>query len=315
MNKRNSNNNPLIVICGPTATGKTEYALKLAREKNGELISADSRQIYKHLDIGTGKDLSKNSVFVDQTDLFEVENPGYNIGFYSIYGTPLWLYDVINPNQTFSASEYARIAREVIKDIWSRKKTPIVVGGTGFYIQALVDGIDTEGIPPNEELRKQFNNKTIEQLQKHLKELSPERLSEMNNSDRNNPRRLIRAIEVSELQPQTIRHDKENRITDNVEFIGLNFLREELFKRIDVRVEKRVQQGIVDEIKSLLEKGYDWNSPGLSSIGYKEWQPYFEGMATKEEVIERWKFNEYAYAKRQETWFKKDTRIKWIQAS
>src|SRR3990167_10144974 len=116
--------NSLLVVCGPTATGKTEYALKLAKEKNGELVSADSRQVYKYLDIGTGKDLPKDSVFVDQTDLFEIENPGYSIGFHSIYGTPLWLYDVINQNQTFSASEYARIGREVIKDIWSRRKVP-----------------------------------------------------------------------------------------------------------------------------------------------------------------------------------------------
>lgn len=310
MNKIQNSN--LIIICGPTATGKTDYALKLAKEKNGELISADSRQIYKFLNIGTGKDLPKNSIFVDQTDLFEIENPGYSIGFHAMYGTPLWLYDVISPNQTFSASEYARIAREVIIDIWSRRKTPIVVGGTGFYIQTLVDGVDADGIPPNESLRKELDKKTVEQLQHRLEQLDPERLGEMNNSDRNNPRRLIRAIEVAELQPQTIRSTDNGQITDDVEFIGLSLPREEIHKNIESRIQKRLNQGLLDEIENVLKKGYMWSDPGLNTLGYKEWQPYFEKQTTKEEVIERWKLNEYNYAKRQETWFKKDKRIKWL---
>lgn len=307
-------NNSLIVICGPTATGKTDYALKLAREKNGELISSDSRQIYRHLDIGTGKDLPKDSVFIDQTDLFEVGNPEYSIGFHSVYGTPLWLYDVINPDQTFSASEYAKIAREVIQDIWSRRKTPIVVGGTGFYIQALVDGIDTEGIPPDEELRHTLDTKEVEELQELLKRKNPARWTTMNNSDRNNPRRLIRAIEVSELQPHIISQNGPKRITDDIRLIGLALTREQIQDRINSRIEKRLEQGLLTEIETVLKKGYKWTDPGLNTLGYKEWQLYFNKQDSKDAVIERWKLNEYNYAKRQETWFKKDKRITWITA-
>ena len=139
----------------------------------------------------------------------------------------------------------------------------------------------------------------------------------MNHSDKNNPRRLVRAIEIEEykkLQPQTTGLNNSRQITNNVNFIGLNIQREELFKRIDERVEKRVEQGIIDEIKNVLKMGYGWDSPGLYTIGYKEWQPYFEGKETKEAVVQKWKFNEHSYARRQLTWFKKDKRIKWIPA-
>lgn len=308
-------NKPLIIICGSTATGKTDYALKIAKEQNGELVCADSRQIYKYLNIGTGKDIPKGSIFIDQTDLFELENPHYSIGFYEVNRVPLWLYDIVEPDKQFSAAEYARVAREVIKDIWSRRKTPIVVGGTGFYIKTLVDGIDTEGAGPNEELREQIKDYSVEQLQNTLKTLSPQKLSTMNPSDRQNPRRLIRQIELAQLQPQTISHKEHQQITDDITFIGLTLPKEELYKRIDERVEKRVQQGIVDEIKTVLKMGYDWSSPGLNALGYKEWKPYFEKTATQEEVVERWKLDEHQYAKRQLTWFKKDKRINWVVLS
>lgn len=306
-------NNPLIIVCGPTATGKTEFALKLAKERNGELVSADSRQIYKYLDIGTGKDLPPDTKYQIRNTELGIIDVNYSTGYYLIKNTPLWLYDVITPDQRFSAAEYAKIAREVVKDIWSRGKLPIVVGGTGFYIQALIDGIDTEGIPPNGELREKLGNLETKKLQELLQEKNFERWDKMNNSDRNNPRRLIRALEVSELQPHTIGDMRKQSITDNIQFIGLSIPREELFKKIDARVKQRVDQGIVQEIEHVLKKGYDWNSPGLQTIGYEEWQPHFEGKISKNEVIERWKLNEHNYARRQETWFKKDKRIRWLK--
>ncbi|KKR71513.1 MAG: tRNA delta(2)-isopentenylpyrophosphate transferase, tRNA dimethylallyltransferase [Microgenomates group bacterium GW2011_GWC1_41_8] len=309
--------NSLLVVCGPTATGKTEYALKLAKEKNGELVSADSRQIYKYLDIGTGKDLPQNTKYQILNTELGIADKNYSVGYYLVNNVPLWLYDVITPDQRFSAAEYARLARIVINDIWSRGKLPIVVGGTGFYIKALVGGIDTEGIPPNQNLRKKLEDCSTSQLQKTLHSLNPQKLQSMNHSDKNNPRRLVRAIEIEEykkLQPQTTGLNNSRQITNNVNFIGLNIQREELFKRIDERVEKRVEQGIIDEIKNVLKMGYGWDSPGLYTIGYKEWQPYFEGKETKEAVVQKWKFNEHSYARRQLTWFKKDKRIKWIPA-
>ncbi|MBI4137389.1 tRNA (adenosine(37)-N6)-dimethylallyltransferase MiaA [Candidatus Roizmanbacteria bacterium] len=311
-----NSNKPLIVVCGPTATGKTDYALKLAKEKNGELVSADSRQIYKYLDIGTGKDLPPNSKYEDRSTNLEIKERNYSVGYYKVDNIPLWLYDIITPNKWFSAAEYARIARKVVEDIWSRGKLPIVVGGTGFYIKALVDGIGTEGIPPNPTLRKKLEHMSAEELQSTLTSLNPLKLSSMNESDRQNPRRLIRAIEIEEykkLQPQTISQNKKKIITNNIQFIGLNVPRDELYNRIDKRVEKRVEQGSVEEIKNVLKKGYDWSSPGLSTIGYKEWQPYFEKKETAEQAIQKWKFSEHAYARRQITWLKKDTRIQWLQ--
>ncbi|MCR4263983.1 MAG: tRNA (adenosine(37)-N6)-dimethylallyltransferase MiaA [Candidatus Roizmanbacteria bacterium] len=311
-----NSNKPLIVICGPTATGKTEYALKLAKERNGEVVSADSRQVYKYLDIGTGKDLSQGSSYEDYSVKLGIKEKNYSVGYYSVNNIPLWLYDILKPDQRFSAAEYARIARLVIQDIWSRGKVPIVVGGTGFYIRALVDGVETEGVPPNLPLRKKLETKSVEELRDIFKSLNGSKLNAMNQSDRQNPRRLIRAVEVEEhnkLQPQTISQNQIKIITGNVHFIGLTLTREELYDRIDMRVEKRVQQGIVEEIKSLLIMGYGWNSPGLQTIGYKEWKPYFEKKETRDEVIQKWKLHEHSYARRQITWFKKDSRIQWTK--
>lgn len=302
-------NNPLLVICGPTSTGKTKLALKLAHEKNGELVSADSRQIYKYLDIGTGKDLPQNSSFILQSERLKIKDQNYAVGYYIVKNIPLWLYDIISPNQQFSSSEYARIARVVIRDIWSRDKLPIVVGGTGFYIQTLIDGVDTEGIPPSEELRKQLNNETLGHLQILLKRKNPERWKNMNNSDRNNPRRLVRAIEVSQLQPQTIGGYGRKTITSKITYIGLDLSTNDLLLNISNRVEKRIQQGLLSEIESILKMGYTWSSPGLNSIGYQQWKPYFEKRASMDEVIKTWKQQEYNYAKRQRTWFNKYFKV------
>jgi tRNA dimethylallyltransferase len=261
------------------------------------------------LNIGTGKDLPENSPFIDQTSLFPQKTNECSVGFYVVETIPLWLYDVIPPDKRFSAIQYAQIAREVIKDIWSRGKTAILVGGTGFYIQATIDGFDTEGILPDEKLRRILSTFSVKDLQQKLIDLNIEKWGKMNNSDRQNPPRLIRTIEVS--LSKNIKRDKPEPFTKNVQYICRDTSKEELFKRIDARVKKRVEQGIIHEIEEVVKKGYGWDSPGLNTIGYKEWQLYFEGKATKKEAIERWKLNEHAYAKRQETWFKKDKTIQW----
>lgn len=276
--------NKLLVICGPTATGKTIAAISLAKKFNGELISADSRQIYKGMDIGTGKDLPFN--------------------------TKIWLYDVINPDEEFSVANYHELAWEIIEKIWQRKKLPILVGGTGLYIKAIIDGIDTLGIPENRKLREELENKDVGYLQKKLNEINPHRLEKMNDSDRNNPRRLIRAIELS-INKKTITNNKNKAVKPDFLMIGLTAPRKDLYKRIDERVGKRVKQGIIKEIKELLGKGYGWNLPSMSGLGYRQWKEFFEGKETKNEAIQKWKYAEHAYLRRQLTWFKKDKRIIW----
>lgn len=280
--------NKLLVICGPTATGKTGLALKLAQRFNGELISADSRQVYKGMDIGTGKDLPPD--------------------------VKIWLYDVVNPDKEFSVAHYYKLAWETIKKTWQRKKLPILVGGTGLYIKAIIDGIDTLGIPEDSNLRKELEKKDVSYLQKKLKEINPFQLEKMNQSDRKNPRRLIRAIEISINPPAggQVSSIKNNLKKDNDPlFVGLTASREVLYKRIDERVEKRVRQGIVEEISRLLKKGYSWNLPAMSGLGYRQWKEFFEGKETEKEATQKWKYAEHAYARRQLTWFKKDKRIIW----
>lgn len=286
--------NKLLCVVGATGTGKTGLGIKLAQEFSGEIVSADSRQVYKYLDIGTGKDLS----------------------IFASSGIRVWLYDAVDPKERFSAVEYAKLAWNAIKDIWQRKKLPILVGGTGFYIRATLEGIDTRGIPADWELRGQLEKLTVAELQKRLKALNKEKWESMNESDRHNPRRLVRAIEIAKSGINLTTTDSSSgAIYGSKLEIGLTADNDVLYKRIDERVEKRVKQGIIDEISDLLAKGYTWDDPGMNTLGYKEWKPYFENKATQEEVIQKWKYDEHAYARRQLTWFKKQKNIRWYDIS
>jgi len=363
----------LLVICGPTATGKTSLAINLAKKFNGELISADSRQVYSRMDIGTGKDLPGNSKF--QISNFKIQNSclpagrqnslpktagrhlrrpktaeqaKFKIGYYLFGEIPIWLYDVVEPDYRFNVADYVKCASWVIRDIWRRKKLPILVGGTGFYIKALIDGIETLGVPPDWELREKLSSCRVVELSNLLKELDYQRWQKMNESDRNNPRRLIRAIEIAKKiqnsppktagrhlrRPKTVEQAGKIQIPNlkfqNVLFIGLKAPYRVLYERIDRRVEERIKQGVIEEIKKLLKKGYNWENSVLgATIGYREWRPYFinsqflpyrqtgaiRNSQLKEEIITRWKHNEHAYARRQMTWFKKDKRIHWFDIS
>lgn len=274
----------LLIICGPTATGKTTLAARLAKRFDAELVSADSRQVYQGMDIGTGKDQP--------------------------HGAKIHLLDVAKPDEKFNISQYVVLASGVIKKIWQKGKLPILVGGTGFYIKALVDGIETMGVPPDWSLREELEKYSISRLQARLKEIGPEKWQKMNQSDRSNPRRLIRAIEVAQTKPMAV---KERLKIDKVLFIGLKAPYKILYQRIDQRVKTRIKQGVVEEIKQLLAAGYSWPSSVLGeTIGYYQFQPYFEDQAGLAGVIQRWQFDEHAYARRQLTWFKKDKRTKWF---
>lgn len=294
--------NKLLIICGPTSTGKTLLATLFAKKYNGELISADSRQVYKGMDVGTGKDLPKNPKPQKQK--------GHEYGYYKLSNTRIWGYDIADPKKGYSVVSYIKIARGIIKNIWERGKLPILVGGTGLYIKGVVDGIATAQVKPSLKLRKSLENKYSEELFEILATSDPVKAANLNLSDKKNPRRLIRAIEVS--LDKSKAKTQSLGLESSVLFVGLSAPKDELSRRIEERVQKRVKAGIEKEIKNLISLGVKWGSQSMDSLGYRQWRGYFDGKNTKEEAIESWKAEEKKYAKRQITWFKKDKRINWF---
>lgn len=283
----------ILVICGPTATGKTSLGIRLAKNFNGEIVSADSRQVYKHMDIGTGKEWD------------EV--------------VKIWGYDLAEPNEKYNVSEYFKTAKSIISDIWQRNKLPIIVGGTGLYIKSIIDGIPTVDIPKNENLRKSIEDLSVEEMYEKLATLDASKAASLNSSDRTNPRRLVRAIEVAvwnvenETQKQKI-VKRENVLDDNVDvlIVGLVADHDVLLDNIEQRVEKRMEQGFIDEVEELLKMGISWKEQSMNSLGYKESEAFFKNGQTYEDFINLWIRNEMKYVKRQLTWFKKDKRVKWF---
>jgi len=296
----------LLVICGPTATGKTSLALLLAKKFNGEIVSADSRQVYKNMDIGTGKDLPQGSKW---------HLAKFPIGFWETKNhIRIWGYDLVSPKEEFSVSKYVEIAKKIIFDIEKRGKLPILVGGTGLYIKSIVDGIPTAIIPKNSKIRKRLEGKNVDDLFENLAQLDSTRAASLNISDRKNPRRLIRAIEVAlwrvlHKRKKQIEKYKEKR---DILMIGLTMPRESFNSVISRRIEKRLQEGIEEEIMKLLLKGISWEHQSMGSLGYRQLKSYILEKESKNEAMKRWFLSEKNYAKRQITWFKKDKRIKWF---
>jgi tRNA dimethylallyltransferase len=303
----------LLVICGPTSTGKTRLALDLARKFNGEIISVDSRQVYKGMDVGTGKDLPKDSRF----QFPEAKLKKEKIGCYLVGGIKIWGYDIVGPKEEFSVSHYIKFANKVIKNVALRGKLPILVGGNGLYLKGVVDGIESAKIPKNEKLRKLLKDKNIDELFEMLANLNPLKAASLNRSDKKNPRRLIRAIEIAEQKLLGTRYNskKEKATKYDVFFIGLTAPLEKLKRTIAVRAKTRVRLGIKNEIKKLLVSGVTWNTQSMNTLGYKEWVDFFAGKKSEKEVLREWVKDEKNYAKRQMTWFKKEKRIKWFDIS
>ena len=298
----------LLVICGPTATGKTDLAIKLAKKFNGEIVSADSRQVYKGLDIGTGKDLPKGA----KMKYLWMKKFGY----YENRGIKIWGYDLADPRHSFSVSQYLRFADRIIADILKRGKLPVVVGGTGFYIKGIIDGIPTAEVPKNNSLRKKFEGKKADELFEHLAKIDSLKAAELNASDKKNPRRLIRAIEVATWK---VTHGEIETLQAKPVYavmqIGLTASEEMISEKIDKRVTTRFKEKLKDEIAGLLKNHVDWNMQSMSSMGYGEWRDYFEGKKSEVGVIKTWKAEEKKYVKRQVIWFKKDKRIKWFDVA
>ncbi len=302
-----------LYIVGPTASGKTSLALDIGKTFSGVLISADSKQVYKGLDIVPGKDIPEDASFHLDSAFSHFSN-AYHIGYYLIDQTPLYLLDVVDASYGFTVHDYLTVAPPVIEKTAQERKLPIIVGGSGFYVKALLDGIATANIPMNQSLRNTLSSFSVEELVDLLQKENPEKLASMNESDRKNPRRLARAIEISLWEKEKGKKEKNEKVleTENPLIIGLTAERQVLHERIDKRVQERIELGAVEEAQALFQK-IDTLSEQVKMInGYKQLFAYFEGLIGYDEAIEKWKQSEYYNAKKQMTWFGKDKRVQWF---
>lgn len=302
--------NKVVFIVGPTGVGKTNLAFSLAQEFDADLVSADSIQVYKGLDIVSGKDLPKTAKYIS---LPELSQNGYNTSFYIDRGRSIFLLDVVEPTSSFSVSNFQDAAFKALDHIFQKNKLPIVVGGTGLYVKSLLEPIDTASVKPNIKLRNRLEKLSVEELQRQLPE---EKLKTFNDSDKNNPRRLIRAIEIHS-QGTDDREQGTKRVENKFEnlVVGLTCDRETLRQRIDDRVDARLEQGAIVEVTKLFEI-YESLAPQIKDAnGYKQLFQFLQGAMSLEEAIYRWKISEYRHAKNQMTWFRKYGNTQWFDVS
>jgi tRNA dimethylallyltransferase len=277
----------VITILGPTASGKSEIAVNLAKKFKGEVISADSRQVYKGMNIGTGKITKKE-----------------------MRGIPHYLLDVVSPKKRFDVVQYKKLALKAIEKIFKKGKLPIICGGTGFYIQALIDGIIIPEVKPDYQLRSHLDQLTTEDLFKRLKKLDSKRAKTI---DKNNKRRLIRALEIVMKTKKPIPKLKKKPLPYPVLILGIKKEKEELKKLIKKRLLKRLKKGMVAEIKRLKKSGVSWKKLEDFGLEYRYVALYLQGKLKYGEMIEKLQKEIEQYAKRQMTWFRKDKRIHWIK--
>ncbi len=282
--------NKLIVILGPTASGKTDLSIKLAKKFGGQIVSADSRQVYKGLDIGSGK-ITKRQM----------------------RGIPHYLLDVASPKRKFTVAQYQKLAMAAIKKIQRQGDIPFLVGGTGFYIQSIVDGIIIPDVPPNWKLRKSLEKKSTEELFLMLKKLNPARAKTI---DPKNPHRLIRAIEIAlETKPNySLIRTNKRIVLPKLEIlqIGIKKSPEELKKAIRKRLLKRIK-GIIAEVKNLHRSGLSFKRLEELGLEYRFVAQYLQNKITYQQMLDKIQIESEHFAKRQMTWFKRDKRIHWVK--
>lgn len=285
----------LLVIIGPTAVGKTKLSIEMAKRFNGEIISGDSMQIYKGMDIGTAK-------------IKEEEKEGI----------PHYLIDIKEPNQPFSAAEFQERANNIIEHIHKRGKLPIIVGGTGLYIQSVIYNYQFSEAPSDPlyrlELEKRVEEQGIDQVYCELQKIDPESASRIHP---NNIRRVIRALEIYHCTGQTMSEQLNQQTTVkkyNTCLIGLTMEREQLYKRINHRVDLMIEEGLIDEVRQFFDEGLR-ECQSIQAIGYKELYEYFDGYISESEAIEKLKQNSRHYAKRQLTWFRNKMDVSWFDVT
>jgi len=285
---KKAGDSPLIVVCGPTASGKTALSLKIAEQFDGEIISADSAQVYKKMDIGTDK--------VSVADRKKI---------------PHHLIDIRDINNPFTMADFKREATSAIKDILRRKKLPIICGGTGLYISSVVENYSLPVAPPNEKIRaeieKEYKKGGGERLYEMLQKLDPEKATTIHP---NNLRYVSRALEIA--MQTTPKKPVKNGAPYAVFKVAIDWPREVLYERINKRVDDQIDRGLLNEIKTLLAEGYPENSQAFAALGYKEYFPYLRGETPLTDCKEILKQSSRNYAKRQLTWFRKEADINWL---
>jgi len=280
--------NRLVAVVGPTGVGKSRLALDLAQAFDGEIVSADSRQVYRYMDIGTAKPSPKELSLV-----------------------PHHLISIVSPDEDFSLAQYQQLAYDAIEAIHRRRKLPILAGGSGLYVWAVLDGWRIPGVAPDSELRRRLERVGKEELYDELAQVDPVAAQRI---DPTNVRRIIRALEVyrgtevpiSQLQLKT-------RPLPDTLIIGLTADRAELYRRLDLRVDEMIERGLVDEVRGLLDRGYDFSLPAMSGIGYKQIAMHLRGELVLTAAIQQIKFETHRLVRHQYSWFRlKDGRIRWF---
>lgn len=283
----------VVVLLGPTGVGKTPLAVELAQALGGEIVSADSRQVYRGMDIGTAKPTPAQRTAV-----------------------PHHLLDVVEPDAVFTLANFCERARAAIEDIAGRGRLPFLVGGTGQYLAAMLEGWKVPRIPPQPELRarlrREAQEKGTEALYRRLQEVDPEAAAHILPG---NLRRIIRALEVYEVtgMPFSQQRGREKPPYDYL-VLGLTMERPALYERVDRRAEEMVRQGLVEEVQSLLARGYGWDLPSMSGLGYIQFRPYLEGRCSLEEALARLKYDTHAFIRHQYTWFRRLPVQRWFDA-
>ena len=286
----------VIVICGPTASGKTSLSIELAKKINGEIISCDSMQIYKDMNIGTAKPSEEE-----------------------MQGVKHYLLSIIEPTQRYSVAEYKKDAEKAIEEILAKNKTPIVVGGTGLYVDSLIYGIEYQNIKLDEQYREKLEKRVLEEglevLYKEAKKIDEQAIQKISPNDQ---KRILRILEIyhttGKTKTQQEIESRKNDIKYDYKVFALNMEREKLYERINKRVDIMIEQGLIKEVEELLNK-YSQFPTAMQGLGYKEVVEYLQRKITKEEMIEKVKRETRRYAKRQITWFRKNKQTIWLDAS
>jgi len=283
----------VIVICGPTASGKTVLSIELAKKINGEIISSDSMQIYKDMDIGTAKPSKEE-----------------------MQGIKHYLLDFVEPSQRYSVAEFKKDAEAAIEEILSKGKTPIIVGGTGLYVDSLIYGIEYQDIELDEKYRQELEQRAEQEglqiLYEEAKKIDSEAMEKISPNDK---KRILRVLEIYKAtgknKTEQEKESRKNGVKYDYKVFAINWDREQLYERINKRVDIMIEQGLIQEVEQLLKKYREFPT-AMQGLGYKEVVEYLQGQTTREEMIEKIKMETRRYAKRQITWFKKNKQTIWI---